>query len=214
MERRNNKAMQLGRQSRELSPFTTVRRMMEDMDRVFGGWGGDFGLSALDDEPAELDAWNPQVEIFQRGENLVIRADLPGLESKDVNVEVDDRAITIKGERKTEHEENKTQEGYFHSERSYGSFERRIPLPPGIDRSACEAQFQNGVLEVTLKLPKTAPQRIHVRGSSNVSTSTPSTFQENKTPEVSSQTNPQTPQQTKPQPQSDSRREPAPKSHN
>ena len=224
MDRKNKTAMQLGQQSRELSPFTTVRRMMEDMDRLFGvsGWG-DLGLTSFEDESrgvGELANWNPQVEVFQRDENLVVRADLPGLESKDVNVEIDDRSIIIKGERKTEHEEKNEKEGYFHSERSYGSFERRIPLPPGIDRSACDATFQNGVLEVTLKLPKTAPQRVQIRGSSNVPTTTsaptqnttPSTLQENRTPNVSSQSNPQTPQQTNPQPES--RRNPAPKSHN
>jgi HSP20 family protein len=224
MDRRNKTAMQLGQQSRELSPFTTVRRMMEDMDRIFGGYGwGDLGLSTLGEESqfGQLANWNPQVEVFQRDENLVVRADLPGLESKDVNVEVDDTALTIKGERKTEHEEKREKEGYFHSERSYGSFERRIPLPSGVDRSSIDASFQNGVLEVTLKLPKTSPQRVQIRGSSNVPTSTsaptqnttPSTLQENRTPNVSSQSNPQTPQQTNPQP--DSRRNgPAPKSHN
>lgn len=147
-------------QQRVLSPFTTVRRMMEDMDRVFGGYSDFVGLGEgrLPEEPQ---GWTPQVEVFQRGENLVIRADLPGLESKDVNVELEDHAITLKGERQAEHEE--TKDGIFHSERSYGSFERRIPLPPGIDRNACDAVFHNGVLEVTLKLPKASPQRVQIR---------------------------------------------------
>lgn len=190
MDQRNKNAMQLGQWSRELSPFTTVRRMMEDMDRIFGGGGWAGG---------ELTGWNPQVEVFQRGENLVVRADLPGLESKDVNVELDDDALTIKGERKTEHEETREKEGYFHSERSYGSFERRIPLPPGIDRATCDASFQNGVLEVTLKLPKSiAPQRVPIRGGQGVGT----------TPAISSQA--QATPQTGQQPESRS----APRSHN
>lgn len=146
-------------QQRVLSPFTTVRRMMEDMDRVFGSYSDFVGLDRF---PEEAQAWTPQVEVFQRGENLVIRADLPGLEGKDVNVELEDHAITLKGERRGEHEET-TKDGIFHSERTYGSFERKIPLPPGIDRDACDAVFQNGVLEVTLKLPKVAPQKVQVR---------------------------------------------------
>jgi HSP20 family protein len=218
MDRNKSKGMQLGSRGgelsrpRELSPFTTVRRMMEDMDRIFGGYGwGGFFDDELMPRGGELATWNPQVEVFQRGENLVVRADLPGLESKDVNVEVDEDAITIKGERKSEQEENK--EGWFHSERSYGSFLRRIPLPPGVDRSACDATFQNGVLEVTLKLPKTsAPQRVQIRGAGEgqPTRSTGGTLNENRTPQVSSQTNPTTPQQTT---QPESRRNgPAPQS--
>ncbi|MBX3232125.1 MAG: Hsp20/alpha crystallin family protein [Labilithrix sp.] len=164
MERKQNQGIQRaseGTPQRAMSPFTTVRRMMEDMDRIFGGWGG--GLSSWDEREDMARAWHPQVEVFQRGEDLVVRADLPGLESKDVDVELDDDGITIKGERRAEHEE--TKEGIFHSERSYGSFRRRIPLPSGIVASDCDALFQNGVLEVTLKLPKIASHKVQIRGN-------------------------------------------------
>jgi HSP20 family protein len=155
---------------RSMSPFSLFRRMMEDMDRVFGGpvMGG-AGLGPIDDltqaiaGPTSL-SWSPPVEVLQRDGNLVVRADLPGLDPEDVRVEVDDEAITIAGERRARQEEKR--EGYFVSERSYGSFVRQIPLPRGVDRNNVEATFENGVLEVTLKLPAASSQSIPIRGAS------------------------------------------------
>jgi HSP20 family protein len=149
-----------------VTPFGLVRRMMEDMDRIFGGSGlsnlslvGDYGDDTL--RQRGVQAWSPQVEVFERGGNLVVRADLPGLEPKDVHVNVDDGALTIEGERRAEHEEK--QEGYYRSERSYGSFQRRIPLPRGADAAGCDAKFENGVLEVTMKLPASTTRSIPIR---------------------------------------------------
>lgn len=206
MERKNRGAMQLGNRPRELSPFTTVRRMMEDMDRVFGeyGWGGlapsGGELDEGSEDLGELTRFTPQVEVFRRGDDLVVRADLPGLEAKDVNVELDEDGLTITGERRAEHEE--TKEGYFHSERSYGSFERRIPLPSGIERSSSEATFRNGVLEVTLRLSKSARQRIQIRGASNVSTSTGATTSPGAGRAQTIPSSPSEPQPNGPAPQS------------
>jgi HSP20 family protein len=136
-----------GESEHNLTPFSFMRRMMDDIDRVFGGYGSiGEGLTLTQN------AWSPQVEVFEKNGNLVVRADLPGLDRKDIKVNVDDGALTIEGERRTEHEEKR--EGFFHSERSYGSFTRRIPLPRGVDASGCDARFDNGVLEVTLKMPK------------------------------------------------------------
>ena len=130
------------------SPFSVMRRMMEDMDRLFSSFvssptqqsqqglqrGGERGL-----QPLTRGLWAPQVEVFERGNNVVVRAELPGLSREDVDVEVED-----------EHD------GYFRSERSYGSFYRALPLPEGVEASACNATFKDGVLEVTL--PKPAAQ--------------------------------------------------------
>jgi len=71
--------------------------------------------------------WSPQIETFQRGDQFVVRADLPGLRKEDINVEVTEQGITLQGERRVEHEEER--EGYYRSERSYGSFYRTIPSP-------------------------------------------------------------------------------------
>jgi HSP20 family molecular chaperone IbpA len=95
--------------------------------------------------------WSPQIESFQRGDEFVVRADLPGLKREDVNVELSDDALTIHGERRDEHEEDR--EGYYRSERSYGSFYRVIPLPEGAIPESAKANFNNGVLEVVLQAP-------------------------------------------------------------
>ena len=147
------------------SPFTFMRRFSEEMDRLFEDFGmgrgwltPSFGRnlpSAFNDFGQSL--WAPQVEMFEREGQLVVRADLPGLTKDDVKVEVTNDAITISGERKNENEEKC--EGYYRSERSYGSFYRQIPLPEGVNADDANATFKNGVLEVTMKAPERAKER-------------------------------------------------------
>ncbi|HKO14974.1 MAG TPA: Hsp20/alpha crystallin family protein [Gemmatimonadaceae bacterium] len=149
------------------NPFTTMRRMMDDMDRLFSNVGigpallpsNVFGLQDLGTGEAERGLrslpqgiWSPQIETFERGNDLVVRADLPGLNRDDVDVEIDNDTLILRGERQNEHEN--TDQGYYQSERSYGSFYRAIPLPEGADANACNATFKDGVLEVTIPLPQ------------------------------------------------------------
>lgn len=90
----------------------------------------------------------PQVDVSETDKELRITAELPGLEEKDVEVEVTDHLLTIKGEKNVEKEE---EDGDFcHSERSYGCFQRAIALPQGIDADKVKAKFKNGVLKVTI----------------------------------------------------------------
>ena len=126
------------------SPFHFMRRMAEDMDRLFG-----IGLAPIGIERA---SWSPQVEVLRRGDNIVVRADLPGLDKKDIKVEVDDGMLTISGERCEEKEEDGTD--FYRSERSYGKFFRAVPLPEGADSEHTAATFKDGVLEITLSAPK------------------------------------------------------------
>jgi len=143
------------------SPLAFMRRFTEEMDRLFEDFG--FGRGRLapsfgrDFFPAGFGefgqtAWSPQVEVFEREGRLVVRADLPGLTKDDVKVEVSDGALTISGERKSEHEEKG--EGFYRSERSYGSFYRQIPLPEGASADDAQATFNNGVLEVSMQAPQ------------------------------------------------------------
>jgi HSP20 family protein len=139
---------------RTISPFSLMRRFSEEMDRLFGdvGFGGSFAsgfgreFRRLTD--LEGSTWLPQVEAFEREGSLIVRADLPGLTKDDINVDITDDAIKIRGERRQEKEENN--EGYYRSERSYGSFYREIPLPSGVNREEANASFRNGVLEITM----------------------------------------------------------------
>jgi HSP20 family protein len=95
--------------------------------------------------------WTPQLETFQRGNEFIVRADLPGLKKDDVKIDITDDSITIEGERREEHEEDR--EGYYRSERSYGSFYRVVPLPEGAITDSAKAQFNNGVLEIVVQAP-------------------------------------------------------------
>jgi HSP20 family protein len=150
------------------SPFSLMRRMAEDMDRLFEDFGlgvPGFALSpSLSSQPMQRrggsgnvfqrTGWIPQIETFRRGDNLVLRADLPGMRKEDVSVEIDDGILTISGERSNEDVDDR--EGYYHSERSYGQFQRSLALPEGLTGDNCDATFKDGVLEVTIPMPKQA----------------------------------------------------------
>jgi HSP20 family protein len=142
-----------------VSPFALMRAMMDDMDRMFGG-GSRLGFGGLADSlfgtrrrgmlrAQSQDAlWLPAIDVSKRGDQLVVHAELPGLNAQDVNVEVDNGTLTITGERQ------QSSGDAYHSERSYGSFYRAIPLPENVDTDSIKATFQNGVLEVTMPSPK------------------------------------------------------------
>jgi HSP20 family protein len=131
-------------------PFRTLQRMADEMDRVFD----DFGLGrrwSSGRRQFGTEIWAPDVEVFQKNNELTIRADLPGLKKDEVTVEVADQAVTLHGERKREVEEER--EGIYRSERSYGSFWRVIPLPEGAITEQAKANFRDGVLEITMPAP-------------------------------------------------------------
>jgi HSP20 family protein len=135
-------------------PIALMRRFSEEMDNLFADFGLGRGWGAPLEKGTNLaqGLWSPQVEVFERGKDIVVRADLPGLTKDDVNVEVADNGITIEGERK--HENNKKGEGYYRSERAYGKFYRRLPLPDGVKADDAQATFSNGVLEITMPAVK------------------------------------------------------------
>ncbi len=138
-------------------PFEFMSRMSEEMDRTFDRLWRDFGLQrrrswlpqGLVGRRSRQDIWAPTIEAFQKGDKFVVRAELPGLKKDDVDVQLTDDALTIRGERREEREEER--EGYFHSERAYGQFYRVIPLPEGVIGESAEASFRDGVLDVTMQ---------------------------------------------------------------
>jgi HSP20 family protein len=143
-----------------MSPFTLMRRFTEQMDRAFSGMG-------MREEDV---LWAPPVEVYEREGKLVVRAELPGLNKDDVKIEATDDGLIIQGERKREHEEQR--EGYYRSERSYGRFYRLIPLPEGAKVDEARAQFNNGVLEVTIPAPAAERRRREIPVESEAKTRT------------------------------------------
>ena len=131
------------RRGEEVSPFLTLHR---EMNRLFDDVFNTFGATSLANR---MPAW-PSVEVIQSDKDIRISAELPGLDEKDVEVLVDNDALTIRGEKRSETQD---QERRF-SERHYGRFERVIPLPFAVEEDKAEASFNNGVLTVTL--PKSA----------------------------------------------------------
>jgi HSP20 family protein len=141
-------------------PFDSMIRWADEIDRMFENFGMGRGLfpPAYRREPAEA-TWMPAVEVFEKGGQFIVRAELPGLNRENVTVEIEDELLTIRGERKHEKEEKK--EHYYRSERSYGSFYRAVPLPTGAKIENAHASFKDGVLEVVM--PAAAEAEKHVR---------------------------------------------------
>jgi HSP20 family protein len=120
-------------------------------DRFFDG-GGEGGASGR---------WIPAMDLVENEDNLVLRADLPGMSEDDVKIEIRDGVLTISGERRPEHEEKG--EGFHRVERSFGSFSRSLSLPEGIDPNEVEATFAEGVLEVRVPKPEeTKPTQVEI----------------------------------------------------
>lgn len=111
--------------------------------------------------PVEERGWMPAVDVFEKNDKFIVKAEVPGMKEEDIDVSVVGDTLTIKGERKTETEVK--EEDYYRCERSYGSFYRSIPLPSAVDASKIEASYEDGLLEVTLpKKAEVKPKKIAV----------------------------------------------------
>lgn len=148
--------------SNEMSanPFELMRRMVDDMDRMFSDVGFPIDVGVGAGEGAYT--FYPDIEVFQRGDDYVIRADLPGMSKEDLRVEVVDNNLIVEGERR--HELERKGLGYYRTERSYGSFRRTIPLPEGARDVEPTASYDAGVLEIRVKNPQSRGKRIEIRG--------------------------------------------------
>ena len=129
------------------TPRTGLRPFFGDFDRVFGHLLSDTAVAPPDGERT----WAPAVDIVEDEKNFVLTADLPDVDQKDIDVRVDEGALTLRAERKLETDESNDK--YRRIERSYGKFVRRFSLPETIDVEGIDANYKNGVLRLTL--PKT-----------------------------------------------------------
>ena len=120
---------------------------LRELDRIFGNV-----FEAPVPRATTLRRWIPATDVVEDGDAYVLRADLPGLSEDDVSIEVEDRVLTISGERKSEREERKG--GYYRVERASGAFSRSLTLPEGVDAEAVSASFDRGVLEIRIPKPE------------------------------------------------------------
>jgi len=154
--------MERWRPTRGLSPWNPFREL-EEMERRFDEvFGRQFLPSVLRRLPTEQMTWTPALDIFEKGDKFVVKAEIPGMKEDDIHVSVEGDMLTIRGEKKTESEVK--EEDYYRSERSYGSFFRSVALPSTVDAGKIEADYEDGVLEVTLsKKPEVKPKKVTVK---------------------------------------------------
>ena len=143
-------------------PFRELRNLQDEMTRLFtGSHPGEFNR-----EEMAHGAWAPRVDIWEDKEKLNLEAELPGMSRDDFEISVENNVITLRGERRFE---NKAEgENYHRIERSYGSFTRSFTLPQTVTAEGATAEFENGVLRVTLpKREETKARKIEIGGASN-----------------------------------------------
>ena len=138
------------------SHFDFMRHFMREMSRMFEGFPGTRSGSS------SLTSW-PPIEVTERDNRVLIRAEMPGMRREDVKVRVEEDSVVIEGERKADREAR--HEGYHESEWSYGRFSRRVMLPAHVDPNHVNARYDNGILEVTLEVPARSRHEIPISGA-------------------------------------------------
>ncbi len=142
----------------EWKPFREVSRLRREMDRM---WDDFFAPARRFLRPGEVE-WVPAVDVAEDADKVTIKAEVPGLEAKDLDISLTGDVLTIKGEKKSEREEKK--ENYHLVERSYGSFSRSLKLPAAVNADKIEASYKQGVLTITCpKKEKVKPKAIEIK---------------------------------------------------
>jgi HSP20 family protein len=143
-------------------PFRDMLSAQRDFDRLFRGTFG----SAMGDGEASTRTWAPPVDIYENGDNLVLKAELPGINPDGVEIRVEDNTLYLKGERKFDKEVK--EQNYHRVERAYGTFTRTFSLPNSIDSDKVAANYHDGVLTLTLpKKEEAKPKTIKINVSKN-----------------------------------------------
>jgi HSP20 family protein len=135
------------------NPYQELSNWHRDIDDLFRR----FFPGDSEETQSSMTSWLPTMEAFERDGHFVVRADVPGVDPKEVEVTVVNDALMLKGERKRLNEVK--EKDYHYSETAYGRFERRLALPQGVDADKIAAKFENGVLEISVPLPPSAASR-------------------------------------------------------
>lgn len=136
-------------------PLTELSRIRQEMDRVFGEF---FGAPATTQATSER--WIPPVDVYEADNQVVVKAELPGVNKDNLEVTTTEDSVTIKGETKSE-QEVKEPSGYYRKELRYGSFQRLVPLPSNVKPQEAKASFKDGILEI--RLPKAEEAQLKER---------------------------------------------------
>lgn len=140
-------------------PFRDLRSLQDEMNRLFSGT---FSRGGSAQDEMMRGAWSPSVDISENKDQIVLEAELPGMKPEDVNISIENNVLTIHGERKFEKKDDS--DNYHRVERSYGSFTRSFTLPPTVSSENAQAEFENGILRLTLaKREEAKPRRIEIK---------------------------------------------------
>lgn len=125
-----------------ISPLRELARLENEINRIF--------KELIPEEKLETQvvSWSPRVDIYEKDNNLIIEAEVPGAKKEDIEIKIKDNTVVIKGEVKKE--EDKKEENYYRSERFYGKFERVFTLPADVKTEEAKASFENGILKLTI----------------------------------------------------------------
>lgn len=134
----------------QLMPWTGLGGLRKEMDRLFDRFW-DVDLPGL---PAPFGEWAPSLDLAETKDALVVKAEVPGIDPKEIQLSLQGEVLTIKGEKKQEKEEK--DEHYYRVERTYGAFARTMRLPVAVDGGKVTASFKNGLLTITLPKAPTA----------------------------------------------------------
>ncbi len=135
-----------------------LARFQDEMGDLFSRFFEDWPLAGLSGTGTSF----PALDIAERGDAVVVQAEIPGMNREDLDISVQDNHLTLSGEKKESEEHTEGQ--YYHSERRYGTFRREIPLPAGVDADKVEATYRDGILTVTLpKSEEAKPRRIEIK---------------------------------------------------
>ncbi len=143
----------------DASRETAVTRFRDEIDELFSRffrdpWGGELSRGEL--------AWGPRLDLAETDDAITVKAELPGVDANDININVTGNTLMIRGEKKHDREEKGRD--FYYAERQYGGFRRAVQLPTSVDPDKVQAEFKNGVLTVTLgKNPESKPRRIAVK---------------------------------------------------
>lgn len=143
-------------------PFRDMITLRERMNRLFE----DFFASRGEEQDLLSGSWSPSVDIYETEHDVVLTAELPGMDEKDIDIKVEDNTLTISGERRMEKEVK--EENFHRIERAYGSFCRSFTLPNYVDQDKITAEYDNGLLKITMpKKPELKPRKVKVLKASN-----------------------------------------------
>ena len=140
------------------SPWREMNTLQNRLNHLFSD---SFVQSSQSDDDMSLGTWHPVVDMYDEDDRIVIKAELPGMEKKDIAVDVKDRVLTISGERNFDNEVK--EEKYYRRERAYGKFQRAFSLPADVDSDKIKADFKDGLLKVEVPKPeKQKPKEITI----------------------------------------------------